>query len=173
MLTGIKVLSHGVVPKNLKAFHREASHRTWEAIGKYFHENMRDKRFSREHAREAGYKPRKGETAPPNSKEHRQSYYYRKLKRHQAIGYDRPGAPLVFSGETRELVRTANLDVARSGLGVKIKYPGARKLNFKHPKSEIVMSDEFTRITDREAKELSRLFDEWLGEEYAKLDRKN
>lgn len=173
MLNHIGVRERGITPKNLRKAHQAAASQAWYDTGLFFHQRLRDKRFTPEHAKEAGYAMRKGQGLSPNAKSFRRSYYGRKLTSADLGGGPGRADPLVFSGETRELVRRAVIEAGKRGTFVKIKYPGARKLNFRNPKSKIRMSDEFRRITAREADTLARHFDDGLDLAFHEMDRKS
>jgi hypothetical protein len=151
MIGTITIRERGPTPRNFKKAFNAASRESWLATGKTFHERFRDQRFSEEHAQEAGYFKRKGEGMARDSKQFKRSYTGRKLAK---FGHTRP---LEFSGETRRLVRTASI-TSTSG-GGRVAYPGARKFNFRHPKSRINMALEFRRVVPREASELAGVFD--------------
>ena len=149
--------------KGLRREFNEKSKKAWEAAGQYFHDNLRDKRFTKEHAEEAGYYKRKGEAQTPGSKAFKRSYHGRKFYSPNRGGGRNMANPLEDSGETRSLVRT-NYRIEATRNKVVIKYPGARKLNFRNPKSRIRMNEEFKRLTDRELRLLARVYDEKLDE---------
>jgi hypothetical protein len=115
----------------------------WDEAGLLFHVEMRDKRFSKAHARAAGYAPRK------------HSYTMRKLKLKPPHTN-----PLQWSGQTRKDVREAS--IAPTSNQVKVRYRGARALNFRNPKSQVRAAVEFTTITQAEANTLAAEFDRVL-----------
>ena len=132
------------VGRSLRKKYAAASQPSWAETGQTFHIRYRPKRFTHKHASEAGYGRRKA------------GYNRRKLRK---FGHT---YPLVWSGEVKRLTQTARI-AARKGTGrvgnqggVKMTYRGARKLNLKHPKSDINTREEFTRVTDREAKTLGQ-----------------
>ena len=151
MIGVIRVRDRGATPRNLRKVYTAAAKTTWKKVGLYFHKNLRDRRFTELHARQANYRRRKGEGMPRDSKGWRNSYTGRKFAKH---GHTRP---LEFSGETRRLVRSANISVTSKG--AKVKYAGARKFNFKHPKSQIRMREEFSRVLSSEADAMAGVFD--------------
>ena len=119
--------------------YNEASTEAWQETGKMFHVDMRPRRFTESHGREAGYKKRKAK------------YTKRKFCE---FGHKNP---LERTGEVKRLVKSAKI-VARGGTGqrgnqggARVIYRGARKLNYINPHSDINMRAEFTRITEREA----------------------
>ena len=132
------------VGRSLRDAYVAASVPTWEDAGRQFHLKLRDHRFSHRHATEAGYTPRQAKYTKQKFRKFGHTY------------------PLQWSGETRRLVATARI-TARAGTGqinnqggVKIAYPGARKLNFRNPHTDINMADEFRRVTDRETTTLGQ-----------------
>lgn len=151
------------IARGLRRAFNTASKLAWEHTGQYFHDNLRDNRFTREHAEEAGYYKRKGQAQAPGSKSFKRSYHGRKFYSPNRGGGRNQANPLEDSGETRSLVRTNyRIDATRNK--VEIKYPGARKLNLRNPRSRIRMNEEFKRLTDREVQLLAKIYD-------AELDR--
>lgn len=140
------------VPRKMLTQHRRAASAAWLDTARLFIEQMVPSRFTEAHAREAGYVRRKGELLPPGSKAFKRSYTGRKL---QKYGHT---LPLVASGETRDNILSGVSAKATSG-GVRIRFPAARKFNYRHPKSQIRMNEEFRRITHREAVQLGAHFD--------------
>jgi len=124
-----------------------------------FHDEMRDKRFTPEHAERAGYYKRKGQNISPSSKAFKRFYYGRKLFSQYGGGKGKAD-PLVYTGETRRAVKFANIEPTR--YGVRVIYPGARGLNRRHPKSRIEMSKEFTRLLPEEVAALAERYDQEL-----------
>lgn len=139
-----------------------ASKAAWRDTAEYFHTHLRDKRFTEEHAREAGYTRRKGELQPRGSKSFRRSYTGQKLARK---GHTRP---LEFSGETRRALSSPP-NYSSTSKGGRAAYSGAAKFNFRHPKSQIRMGEEFRRITEAESVDLARVFDQQLDKYLAHL----
>ncbi|QEF98151.1 hypothetical protein Mal15_21990 [Stieleria maiorica] len=141
----IKIHGPGV-GRSLRQAYVAASEPAWKDTGQDFHVRYRPKRFTHAHATEAGYAKRK-------------TKYVREKFRRYGHTY-----PLVKTGEARRLAATARI-TTRSGTGqvdnrggVKISYPSLRKLNFRHPDSDINMADEFRRIPDRESVLLGHYF---------------
>lgn len=162
-LVTIKVRERGNTPRGMKRAFNNASKAAWYATAMEFHRNYRDKRFTIEHAREAGYAHRKGELIARGSAAFRRSYTGRKLRIHGHTN------PLEFSGETRKAVRLAN--ISSTNKGGKAAYRGASKFNFNPPRSRVRMSEEFRRITQAEAVELAAYYDRQLDSELKALDR--
>lgn len=152
MITGVTVTERGVVPRNMRRIFGHLQKAAWQVTAEAFHEHYRDLRFTEAHGRAAGYSPRKGEGT--SGKAFWRSYAGRKRKK---FGHSRP---LEWSGETRRAVAMANVTTTRTH--ARIAYPGARKLNFRHPKSDIRMSQEFTKILPSESADLARRFDDEL-----------
>jgi hypothetical protein len=69
--------------------------------------------------------------------------------------------PLEFTGETRRAIASMP-SVSSVSTGVKVRYAGANKFNFRHPKSKINMREEFTRVLTDEANSLARTYDRQL-----------
>ena len=116
-------------------------------IGVRWHRDMRPKHFTKEGAREYGYKPRKGERG--SGRGFKRSYTARKLKIH---GHT---LPLVFSGESRSLSAVRRIKATSNGVTIRMHAPS---LNRKHAASEIVMREELTTISAAEEKRLLRAF---------------
>lgn len=156
------IRDRGTTPRGmLKAFNA-ASRAAWFLTALLFHSVYRDRRFSEEHARQAGYGRRKGELLARGSAAFRRSYTGRKER---MFGHTRP---LEFSGETRAKMRTASISSTRS-MG-KAAYPGASKFSFKHPKSKLRLHEEYRRILPQEADELGQYYDQQLDLELKKQD---
>jgi hypothetical protein len=144
----ITMVERGATPGLLAKAHNEAAKEGWQETGRYWVANIRDKHFTQAGAREYGYTKRKGEGMVRGSKAYKRSYTGRKEAR---FGHTRP---LEFSGKSRSLTRTARISGTAKGATVRMNAPA---LNFKHPKSQIVMRDELTRISQPEARELSNV----------------
>ncbi len=157
------IRDRGTTPRGMRKAYSAAARAAWFATALRFHTVYRDRRFTEEHAREAGYARRKGELLARGSKAFQRSYTGRKLR---LFGHTRA---LEFSGETRNKMRAASISSTRT-MG-KAAYPGASKFSFRHPKSKIRMQEEFRRILPREADELGQYFDEQLDAELTKLDK--
>lgn len=141
-------LTSGGYKKEMRASLKES----WANAGKFFHLNMRDKRFTKEHAMKAGYALRKGEESGIGTKAFFRSYTGRKLKK---FGHTRP---LEFSGRTRAAVRAAN--ISSTSNGGKVAYAGANTFNYHNPfsKPELRPNLEFRRIIPEEAEQLAKQF---------------
>lgn len=151
----IRVRERGPVPRRLRKVYTEASKVSWVAAGTWWHVNRRDLRFSVSHGMKAGYEKRKGEQSGMSRRGFFASYTGRKLRR---WGHRRP---LEFSGETRRLVRTAS--ITSTSNSTRVAYPGARKFNFRNPRSTIRMADEFRRLTSDEPKMIAAEYDKALS----------
>ncbi len=136
---------------------------TWGDVGRLYHTTMRDKRFTTAHAREAGYYLRRGEGMTVGSKTFKASYTGRKLS---MFGHTRP---LEFTGETRALVRRATIKTF--ALKCQVRYEGARKFNFRNPKSRINMAEEFRRILPHEERELAAEFNAKFDQRFDTLKK--
>jgi hypothetical protein len=152
MIKGVTITERGPAPRNFRRLFGNLQKEAWQVTAEAFHEIYRDLRFTEAHGRAAGYAPRKGEGT--SGKAFWRSYAGRKRLK---FGHSRP---LEWSGETRRAVASASITTTRNRAD--IAYAGARKLNFRHPKSEIRMSEEFTRLLPAEAADLGRRFDREL-----------
>lgn len=139
------VRDRGATPRGMARRINGMKKTAWDETALLFHVDMRDKRFSKAHARAAGYAQRK------------HSYMMRKLKQ------KKHALPLVWSGRTRHAVREAN--ISPTSKGVRIAYRGARALNFRNPKSQVRAAVEFTTITQAEATTLAAEFDRVLDQQ--------
>lgn len=135
-------LSYGGDKKEIRASLKTS----WYNAGKFFHLNLRDKRFTKEHALKAGYTLRKGEASGTGTKDFFRSYIGRKLKR---FGHTRP---LEFTGETRAAVQ-AYASISSTSNGGRVAYPGAKKFNYRNPFSNPAMNLnlEFRKVLPDEA----------------------
>jgi hypothetical protein len=161
-LITMAIRDRGNTPRGMKRAFNAASKAAWHDTAVEFHRNYRDKRFTPAHAAEAGYMSRKGEQIPRGTKAFRQSYTGRKLRK---FGHTNP---LEYSGETRRKVRSAS--ISSTSKGGKAAYAGASKFNFRHSRSKIRMSEEFQRITAREAESLGQFYDQRLDYHLAQQD---
>ena len=137
-----KIKDRGATPRGFRRVFNAASKDSWFETAFHFHATLRDNRFTHKHAREAGYGERK------------KSYTERKFRQH---GHT---YPLVFSGATRRKMATARISSTRD-YG-RASYRAARLLNFRHPASKLNLAKEFKTVTQREADNLSRVYDEHL-----------
>lgn len=154
----INVKDRGSVPRRFGKVHTHASRRSWRAAAWNFHEHRRDLRFSAEHGKAAGYSPRKGEQAGLSGKDFWRSYTGKKMR---IYGHRRP---LEFTGETRKAVRTATITFTSKS--ARVKYPGAAKLNFRHPKSQVRAADEFRRLIPSDASSMAHAYDQTYDREF-------
>jgi hypothetical protein len=158
----VRITERGAVPRRLSKVYTRESKASWYDTGKLFHGEMRDKRFTQEHARVARYVKRAGEEQGLSERAFRRTYTGKKERK---FGHRRP---LEFSGETRRLVRTANISSTTKGASV--RYPGARKFNFRNPHTTINKAKEFRHLTAAEKKTLAANYDDKLN---AGLNRDN
>lgn len=133
------IRDRGPTPRGMRKAFNQASKPAWHTTGVHFHTTMADDRFTQRHAVAAGYAPRK------------KRYNFRKFK---AKGHTRP---LEYSGEARRAAKAATIS-STSGM-VRVRYPGTRVFNFRHPKSEVNMVKEFTTVLPGEANELAAVYD--------------
>ena len=144
----------------MKKVWRASSKLAFLEAGEYFDDHLRDRRFTIAHARAAKYTPRKGELQPVGSKAWKATTAGQKWRKE---GHDRP---LEMSGETRDKLRTGGNKKATSNR-VTIRYPQARVFNRRHSKSQINMSEEFTRLIPEEEIQLGQVYDRRLDRELA------
>lgn len=156
----IEVRQREPIGRGLKRAFNEAAKKAWTETAQYFHDHFRDERFTPEHAVKAGYAKRRGQGLTPGSKEFKRSYYGRKLASDRGGGYGKAN-PLVFSGVTRRAVQT-QYRIAATSKGGKVRYAGARALNFRNPNSRIRMNEEFRRLLPEEARRLADVYDSAL-----------
>lgn len=155
----IRVRDRGNTPRGMKRAFNNASKQAWYDTAVYFHRHLRDKRFTPEHARKAGYSARKGQNLPRGSKRFKRSYFGRKLLSKFGGGYGKAD-PLVWSGDTRRAVQRGN--ASSTSKGGKMAYAGARVFNYRLRKSRIRMNEEFRRFTPDEVIELANYYDNQL-----------
>jgi len=152
-LIDIRVRETGCTPRHLRKAMTGGKREAWHKTGVLFHAEMRDERFTAEHGRKAGYQPRQGEQAGQGGKFWR-TYTGQKLRKW------RHKRPLEWSGETRRLVRSANI-TATTKLA-RVSYSGARKLNYRRWPSSPRMADEFRKLLPEEITKLAARYDESL-----------
>lgn len=127
------------------------------AAGKEWHQKYYTGHFTKAGAARYGYHKRKGEGQTPGSKPFKRSYTGRKLKK---FGHT---DPLKFSGETYQLGKVSKIKATSKQARVILPVG----LNRKHPKSQIRMRDEATRVLPEEADYL-RTIAEAEAERYLK-----
>lgn len=166
----ISVRNRGAIGRNRRKAHRATAKESWAETGKFFHTNLRDKRFTPEHALQANYARRRGQNISPSAKGFGRQYYGRKyLSRSLGGGINRAD-PLVKSGDSRRNARVARI-TSSSNRG-RVTYPGLRKLNRRHKDSRIRMNEEFRRFTAREIPRLADVFDDAYDTIYNRNDRR-
>jgi hypothetical protein len=122
----------------------------WEQVGRKWHLEMRPKHFTKEGAKEYFYEPRQGESQGTGGKKFWSSYTGQKKRK---FGHT---LPLVWTGETRDMSRTAN--ITATSRGVRIKYSLPMHVNFTPKGHRHPMVQEFLAVSDRERTELGDLF---------------
>lgn len=130
-----------------------------------FHRKFTHRRFTPEHARRAGYKRRKGEGLPRGSKRFRRSYFGRKLRGEQGGGVGQ-ALPLVKSGASRRRSRRPRIRATNKRARITFTMPA---LNFRHPKSQIDMRDEFNRVLPDEQKQAAAAFEQFAESAIARV----
>ena len=147
MIGFIQLEERGATPRNMVKSLNRFMKVSWYAAGIFYHDELAPKRFTVEHGRKARYTKRMGEVLPFGSKGWKRSYYGRKYRSPRGGGVNR-AEPLVFSGATQRAMKVAR--VSSTSKGVRIRYPGGRGLNRRHPRSRINMWDEFSRFLPEE-----------------------
>ena len=153
----VTITNRGKTPRGLRKAFNAASKEAWRQTAVYFHENLRDQRFTPEHAEAAGYTKRKGQLQPPGSKSFRSSYYGRKYRSERGGGEGKAN-PLQNTGETRRAVAT-QYRISSTSKGGRVFYSGARVFNFRQPTSRVRMNDEFAHLLETERVQLGRIYD--------------
>lgn len=154
----ITVTERGNVPRRLMGAYNRATKEAWSNTGRYYHVNLRPKRFTKAHGDKAGYRKRSGENLPYGSRGFWRSYYGRKIREKHT------NAPFVWSGRSRQAMQMARI-VGTKNLA-RVTYSGARVFNFHH-----WMNNDFRKILPEEAQELARVFDLELNKELTKDNR--
>lgn len=126
----------------------------WRTAGKYWHDHYVAERFTKKHGIKAGYKLRRGEEPGLSPKEFLRSYTGTKWKKYHHKD------PLRFSGEVKDLVVGRGANIYPTKTGFDVRYPQARKLNFRNRYSEINMVEEFQRPLQSEVAKIAQVFDE-------------
>lgn len=145
-ITKIVVKERGATPRGLKRAYNNASKNAWAQAGLYFHVTYRPRRFTEAHGKEAGYKPRDGESLPFGSVDFWKSYTGKKWKKYHHRH------PLEYSGATKSAANVAT--IASTSKGARVKYPRVRVFNFRP-----YMQEEFRRILPAEARHIGRIYD--------------
>lgn len=158
MIELIKIRERGASPRGMRKVWNAGSKIAFLDAAQFFDDELRDRRFTTAHAAAAGYTQRKGEGLPRGSKAWKRSYYGQKERRYKH------NRPLEKSGKTRDKLRsggrrTSTRDKAR------ISYSQASVFNFRHPKSMVRMSDEFTRVLPEENEQMAHVYDSRLDRE--------
>lgn len=149
MIGHIEIRERGPTPRGFAKQRRAMQKESWGQLGTEYRRKYLPRRFTVHGSLELDYK--------------RRTWNYQARKR-RLLGHN---DPLVYSGETRNLVLAGN-DVRSTSNGVRIPLKGARKLNRNNPKSDIQMHMEIRRISRREAGSLARYFDKSLDEQLNK-----
>lgn len=160
MIEHIRIRERGAAPRGMRKVWTAASKLAFLDALEFFDDNLRDRRFTKSHAQAAGYYKRKGEGLPRESKAFTRSYVGQKLRRFK---HDRP---LEKYGKTRDRLRSGGRRTATRDKG-RIAYSQAATFNFRHPNSQIDMSDEFTRVLPEENEQMAYVYDSRLDRELA------
>jgi hypothetical protein len=135
----------------------------WEEAAKYWGEEFRPKHFTPEGAAAYGYTKRKGENLAKGSKAYRRSYTGRKERQ---MGHT---DPLVFTGESKR--ESSRYRIFATSKGARLSMP-TRKLNYRHPKSQIRMADELRRVLPSEEQAIAQRMSVRLARRLRAINRK-
>ena len=153
MIGHIRIKERGATPRGMAKELNRIKKDTWRDTGIYFHRSMLPLRFTKRGGEMLRYAKRKGEGIPKSDPRYKRSYTGRKERK---FGHT---DPMVYTGESKGIARIR--DVRSTSKGVKIVI-GARKLNFRHPKSKIQMNVEIRRVTTQETNKLANEHDKNL-----------
>ena len=141
-MMGFKISYKGQIPPAMrKRDWNKLIKFTFRKLGEFWPSKMRPKHFTKAGAKEYDYTPRAGEDLPFGTRAFWRSYTGQKLRKY---GHT---LPLVYSGLSME--QTHRRDIRATSKGVRIVMH-APALNFRHPKSEVDMRAEMTRVSGRE-----------------------
>lgn len=151
MRFGAVIKYSGVLSKNLskRTLNAHVLKPAYHDIGVYWHTHYRKKHFTHAGASEYGYTPRKGDRG--SGRRFKGSYTAKKIRK---WGHSKP---LIWTGESERLTRIRDVRATSKGCRVVLK---ANKLNFRSRHTEIRMREEMTRISRREARELTKILGE-------------
>lgn len=139
MIVAIKIKDYSILSKRheKKALNQQLK-AGWADAARYFHDKLRDRRFTQAHATKAGFAPR------------RKKYISKKYKK---FGHTRP---MEFTGTARRAV-AGFVRITSTSKGSRAAYPGARVFNLKNPNSDPKMNlnVEFRTILPEEAELLA------------------
>ena len=137
----------GPTPRRLRKSMTAAKKGSWFDTAAHWHTQFRKRRFTKAWARVARYTKRS-----------------RKYERRKEAIYGHKN-PLEYTGETKRAVRQAR--ITSTSKGNRIRYIGARKLNFRNPNSKVRAAEEFRRIPAGEARELAGVLNRRLDKRLA------
>lgn len=153
MILLIQTQHRGAVPRKLKRVTRQATAAGLREATEYFHDELRDRRFTRSHASAAGYQTRG------------RAYTRRKQKIHKHK------RPLEFTGKTRDRIeQPGGYRFVSTSKSARVTYAGARRFNLRNPHSAIRMREEFERILPEEERQFALIVDQRLDEELGRVD---
>jgi hypothetical protein len=153
-ISGLAIKYEGPVPGsvNLRArTWRRLQKWCWQETGRYWHEHFREKHFTHRGATEYGYTKRDPEYERRKFHEHGHTY------------------PLVLTGESKE--RTEREDVRATFRKVRVVLH-APTLSFIPAGSEVKMSEEIRTISEREAKELTKVWDTRMERQLRRIKKR-
>ena len=149
MIGEIKIRERGPTPGLLKRAFNAMKQKCFLAAGIFWHKEFRVKHFTKSGATEYGYTPRK----TSGKYGFKSSYTGRKLREK---GHTKP---LVWSGESMALTRMRDVRATSKRGRVVIRAP---RFNTQPKNSTIDMRYEMTRVTEREAVQMIRVYDHSL-----------
>jgi hypothetical protein len=150
MFVKVNITEIGATPGILKRELNGILKSCWEAVGMHWHLKMRPKHFTQAGAAEYGYTPRK----PSYEAKKKRAAMTANVHGRKAAGTwnDNSRArgeanPLVWTGESREATRIANVAATKNGVRIIMNAP---RLNWKNPNSRInERSSAFSRRSFR------------------------
>lgn len=137
--TGIE----GLRPAELHKVYRTSMH----AIGRRWQVRLLRKHFTAAGAREYHYGARQGE--PGSGEPYKGSYTERKFKRFKHK------KPLWYTGQAAAEAKRGRIVARASKRGASVSVSTSRKYNLRNPKSKTRPSEEITRVSRRENRNLS------------------
>lgn len=153
MYRTIRIIQTGATPELTMKEWSKCTEAAWRAAGKFWHEELREKHFTKAGAQEYGYAPRKGEGL--SGKAFWRSYTGRKLR---MFGHTKP---LVWSGRGEAGTRRQDIKPGRDGnqpyswVVITLHSP---VFNFRNPKSNVDMRKELRTVSDRETIQIGLVY---------------
>lgn len=151
MIEKITIRQRGSVSKRV---FNNANKAAYLDDAQFFHDHLRDRRFTESHGQAAGYRRRSPE--------------YLKRKQRQ-FGHQRP---LEFEGQVRDLVGIQYRVTSTSKMG-KVVYAGARGFNRRPAGTNLDMAAEFRTILPEENEQFAIIHDRRLDIELNRVDEES